>query len=156
MLAVQVRLTECVTAATPVPVSAITLGEVVALLVTVTLAPVTVPPADGANLTFSVAVFPGVTIWPDETPLAVKPAPVMVTFDIVTFEFPALVKITDKVALLPTLTLGKFRLVWLALRISVAAFTAKVAALLVAVPVALVTFTVNSAPLSAFAVAGVV
>ncbi len=80
----------------------------------------------------------------------------MLTFDIVTLEFPALVKVTGKITVLPTSTLEKLRLVWLALRMSVAAFTVRVAALLVTVPVVLVTVTVNSAPLSVVAVAGVV
>src|ERR1039457_4083509 len=81
----------------------------------------------------------------------------MVTVDIVTFEFPPLVKITDRMLLLPILTFEKFRLVLLALRIKEpVAFTVSVAVLLVMLPALLVTVTVNCAPLSAVVVAGVV
>src|ERR1039457_6687226 len=81
----------------------------------------------------------------------------MVTVDIVTSEFPPLVKITGRILLLPILTFEKFRLVLLALRINVpAAVIVSVAALLVMLPMLLVTVTVNCAPLSAVVVAGVV
>ena len=89
-----------------------------ALLVTVTL-PGTSPAPAGAKVTFSVAVCPDVKIRPDETPLAVYPAPETVTFEIVTSEFPPLVKITGRTLLLPILTVEKFRLVLLALRMIV-------------------------------------
>src|ERR1700674_3875859 len=81
----------------------------------------------------------------------------MVTVDIVTFEFPPLVKITGRMLLPPILTFEKLRLVLLALRIKVAAaFTVSVAVLLVMLPALLVTVTVNCTPLSAVVVAGVV
>jgi hypothetical protein len=80
----------------------------------------------------------------------------MVTFEIVIFEFPPLVKETGRALLLPMLTLEKFRLVWLALRTNVAAVTVSVAAALVALPAEFVTVTVNCDPLSAVVVAGVV
>ncbi len=131
------------------------LGEFVALLVTVTL-PVTLPVADGVNVTFKVAVWPDVRICPEETPAAVNPAPAMLTPETVTDEFPAFVNVTGRMLLLPRLTLEKLKLVWLAFRMSVAAFTVNVAALLVTLPAALVTVTVNSAPLSAVVSAGVV
>src|SRR5271169_1181549 len=131
-------------------------GELVALLVTVTFPGMEPVPA-GAKVTFSVAVCPDFTIWPDETPLAVYPAPVMVTFETVTSELPPLVKTTGKMLLLPILTLEKFSVVWLALRINVAAaLTVSVAGLLVVLPTLLVTVTVNCEPLSPVAVAGVV
>jgi hypothetical protein len=79
------------------------------------------PVAAGAKLTLRVAVCPGVKIWPDETPLAVYPAPEMVTFDTVTLEFPPLVRSTDRVLLLPTLTLEKLRLALLALSVAAVA-----------------------------------
>ena len=130
-------------------------GELPALLDTVML-PEEAPDADGVNITFSVAVCPGATICPDGTPLAVNPAPETVTLETVTSEFPAFVKITDSVLLLPMFTLEKFKLVWLALRMYVAAFTVSVAALLVILPAILETVTVNCAPLFAVVVAGVV
>ena len=70
VLAVQVRVTECETGCTPVPVSVIVAGELVALLVTVTL-PGSDPALAGVKVTFNVAVAPAATIWPEETPLAV-------------------------------------------------------------------------------------
>lgn len=78
------------------------------------------------------------------------------TLEIVTLEFPPLVKVTGRMLLLPILTLEKFNVVWLALSVAVAAVTVSVAALLVALPAELVTVTVNFAPLSALVVAGVV
>jgi hypothetical protein len=127
----------------------------VALLVTVTL-PATLAAAAGVKVTFSVAVCAGARICPVETPLAVNPAPVMLTFETVTFEFPAFVNITLSMLLLPMLTFAKFRLVALVLSRYVAAFTVSVAALLVTLPALFVTVTVNWAPLSEAVVAGVV
>ena len=72
----------------PVPDNAIVAGEFVALLAIETLAPLTVPAVVGANVTVSVADCPGVSIVPFEMPLALKPAPVTVTPEIVTFELP--------------------------------------------------------------------
>ncbi len=48
------------------------------------------------------------------TPLALKPAPVTVTPEMVTLEFPLLVSVTGNALLPPTLTLPKLRLVGLA------------------------------------------
>ena len=127
----------------------------VALLVTVAL-PVTLAAAAGVKVTFSVAVCAGVKICPVKTPPAVKPAPAMLTFETVTFEFPAFVNVTLSVLLLPMSTFAKFRLVLLALSRDVATFTVSVAALLVTLPVLLLTTTVNCAPLSDDVVAGVV
>lgn len=63
VLAVQVSVTECDTGWTPVPESVMDAGELVALLVTVTLPGMSPVPA-GAKVTFRVAVCPGVTICP--------------------------------------------------------------------------------------------
>jgi len=130
-------------------------GEFVALLVIVTL-PVTLPVAAGAKVTFKVAVCPGVRIVPADTPLALKPAPEMLTFEIVTLELPELVSVTARVLLAPVFTLPKLKLVGLALSRSVAVFTVSVAALLLTLPAELLTMTVNCALLSAEVVAGVV
>lgn len=154
-LAVQFSVTECETGWTPVPVREIVLGEFVALLVTVTL-PVALPVAAGANVTFKVAVWPGVRICPEDTPAAVNPGPEMLTPETVTDEFPPLVNVTGRMVLLPRLTLEKLKLAWLALRMSVEAVTVNVAALLMTLPAPLVTVTVNCAPLSEVAVTGVV
>jgi hypothetical protein len=68
-------------------------GEFEALLDTVTL-PVKFPVDAGVNVALKVAICPGVKIKPVDTPLAVKPAPEMLTFEMVTLEFPALVSVT--------------------------------------------------------------
>ena len=112
-LGVQLSKTEWESDCTAFPEREIFVGEFVASLVIVMLPEISPVPA-GANAAFKVTVCPGVKIRPEETPLVVYPAPEMVTFDIVMFEFPALVKITGKVLLLPIFTLAKFRLVSLA------------------------------------------
>ena len=155
VLAVQSSVTECETGWTPVPEREIVAGELVALLATVTF-PATLAAAAGVKVTFSVAVCAGVKICPVETPLVVNPAPEMLIFETVTLEFPAFVNVTLSMLLLPMLTFPKLRLVLLALSRNVAAFTVSVAALLVALPAALVTVTVNWAALSEVVVAGVV
>src|SRR2546427_9648004 len=55
------------------------------------------------------------------TPLALKPAPVTVTPEMVTLEFPLLVSVTGNPLLPPTFTLPKLRLVGLAPSRNVAA-----------------------------------
>ena len=133
----------------------ITVGELVALLATDTL-PATLPDADGAKSTFNVTDCPGLRDIPVEAPLALKPAPEILTFETDTFELPELVSVTGKVLAAPALTFPKFKLVGAALSRYVAGLTVSVAALLVAVPAELLTTTVNSAPLSAEVAAGVV
>jgi hypothetical protein len=68
-------------------------GELVALLAMVTL-PVTAPAAVGANSTVTGIDWLGVRVSPEVTPLTVKPAPVMLTLETVTSEFPVLVRET--------------------------------------------------------------
>src|ERR1700683_1705934 len=57
------------------------------------LAPVTAPAVVGSNVTVSVAVWPGVRIVPFVTPLALNPAPVAVSPDIVTLALPVFVSV---------------------------------------------------------------
>jgi hypothetical protein len=85
-------------------VSAILIGVLLAVLATTTL-PVTVLPLAGVKVTVSVAVLPEVTTCPTVTPDATNPAPASVTADMVTLEFPLLVRITFCALLLPTATL---------------------------------------------------
>jgi hypothetical protein len=59
-------LVDCVT---PLPLSGIVTGELLALLATDTL-PLALPAAVGANVTFTVAVWPGVSVVFALTPLA--------------------------------------------------------------------------------------
>ena len=84
-------------------------GEFVALLVTVTL-PFTLPAAVGANAMLSVADWLGVRTVPAVTPLALNPAPVTATLDMVMLEFPLFVSVTLDEPLLPTFTFPKLRL----------------------------------------------
>ena len=110
MLSVQLDVTECEAGWTPFPVRETVAGELVALLATVTL-PLTPVDVAGVNVTFIVAVCPGVRICPVETPFAENPAPEMLTLETITLEFPALVNVTPNVLLPPILTLAKLRLV---------------------------------------------
>jgi len=155
VLGVQVKATEWLSAATPVPDSAMESGELVALLATDML-PVALPAADGENVAVKVAVCPGVRISPEETPETLNPAPETVTFEIVTVEFPAFVSVTFCVPLLDTFTLPKLTDEELEFSKRVEAVTVSTAALLVALPALLVTATVNCALLSAVVSAGVV
>jgi hypothetical protein len=86
-------------------------GELVALLEIFTFAPVTAPALVGENVTVSVAVCPGVSIMPFETPLALNPAPVTVTPDTVMVEFPVFVRIDESWLELFTFTVPKLKLV---------------------------------------------
>jgi hypothetical protein len=115
VLAVQESETIC-----ELPVREMTAGEFVALLATEAL-PEALPFVVGVYVTVSVAVWFGVKVSPDVTPLVVKPAPVGVTPEIVMFEFPLFVRVTFKALLLPILTLPKFKLVGFAPRRKVAA-----------------------------------
>ncbi len=130
-------------------------GELAASLLTVIL-PVADPLREGANVDVIVVDFPGDKI----SPLAeveLNPAPATMTCEIVTLEFPAFVRVTFWVLLLATLTVPKSN--WLELELSrrlAAAETVSKAGLLVTLPLPLLTTTVNCAPLSEAAVAGVV
>ena len=117
--------------------------------------PVTLPAAAGAKVAVKVAVCPGGRITP-EPPVALKPAPETVTFEIATLEFPAFVSVTVWVLLLDTFTLPKLKEDELELRRSDEALTVSVAALLVELPAALLTAAVNCALLSAAVSARVV
>jgi hypothetical protein len=155
VLAVQFSKTEYAVGATPVPDNAITVGEFAALLVIVML-PAALPLDAGSNVALTAALCPLDRIIPEDTPLAPNPAPVTMTFEIVTLGLPALVSVTFCVLLLDTLMLPNMRLVALQFRMEVAAFTVRSAAVLVALPALFLTATVNRAPLSEVVVAGVV
>jgi hypothetical protein len=104
---VGVPVVDCVT---PLPLREIVAGELLALLATETL-PLALPEAVGAKVTLSVAVCPGVSVVFALTPLALYPVPLVLTPEIVTFEFPVFVRATFCVPPLPALTLPKLRLV---------------------------------------------
>lgn len=143
------------TGAIPVPERIIVFVPLEALVAIRTL-PVIAPLVAGSNVAVKVALWPGVKIVPVATPLALKPAPVTLTFEIVTFAVPAFVSVILCVLLLETLTFPKLRLVEFTLRTGVPGFTVKMAVLLVTVPTLLATVTENCAPLSALVVAAVV
>jgi hypothetical protein len=140
---------------TPVPVIEIVAGELVALLATAT-PPVTLPVDVGAKVTFKAADCPGARTVPEDTLLALKPAPEALAPDIVTLELPEFVRVTPRVLVAPVSILPKLKLAGLALSTRVEAFTVRVAELLVALPAVLLTTAVNCAPLSAVVSAGVV
>jgi hypothetical protein len=87
-------------------------GEFVALLITLTL-PLTFCATVGANATVSVADWLGAKTVPDVMPLVPNPAPVTVTLEMVTFEFPLFVRVTPNELLLPMFMFPKFKLVGL-------------------------------------------
>lgn len=97
------------------------MGEFVALLATLALAPVTAPAVVGSNVTVNVAVCPGVRIVPFETPLALNPAPTVVRAETVRFEFPVLVSVEVSELEVFRLTVPKLRLVGFAVSVRVAA-----------------------------------
>jgi len=120
VLGVQDNVAECKLARTPDPESEMMVGEFVASLATMML-PVTVPATVGLKVTFNVVFCPGARIIPGETPLAVNPAPEILTLEIDTLEFPALVNVIPMTLLPPRTTLPKLRLAELAFRSEVAA-----------------------------------
>jgi hypothetical protein len=109
VLAVQASATVCGVVDTPVPEVLIVAGEFVASLVMDTL-PVTAPAVVGANCTLTVADWFGVSISPAVTPVALNPAPITFTFEMVTLALPLLVSATLSELLLPSLTLPKLKL----------------------------------------------
>lgn len=105
---------------TPEPLRVATAGEFVALLATETL-PDTLPADVGANETLRVADWLGVSIVLALKPLALNPAPKVVTPEMVTFEFPVFVTVTFCELLLPIFTFPKPRVVGLIASVNVAA-----------------------------------
>jgi hypothetical protein len=89
LLALQDKITEWAAAATPVPDSEILTGELIALLLIVTL-PVDSPFAGGVKVVVMMVDWPGFKMSP-LAPLELNPAPAIETCEMVTFAFPALV-----------------------------------------------------------------
>jgi hypothetical protein len=140
--------------AVPVPVSDIVCGLFGALSVRVS-APVRVPAAVGVNFTLIVQLAPAATVLPQVPTPANPKSPLMLVVK-VTVVVVLLVAVTNCPALLvPTAWLPKVNEVGDRLK-PAAEFTVSVAALLVALPVELLTTTLNCVPLSALVVAGVV
>src|SRR6266699_3839203 len=79
-------------------------GEVASATVTL---PVTVPALAGAKVTDRLALCPGARVSPAGTPLALKPAPEILTLDTDNAAAPALVMLTERVLVVPVFTLPK-------------------------------------------------
>ena len=91
-----------------VPLREIVAGEFVALLVTMTL-PVTLPEPVGAKVTFKVAVFPAARMSPLDTPLTLKPAPEMLSLEMVILALLELVSVTLLLLLAPKFKVPKLK-----------------------------------------------
>lgn len=84
----------------PVPAKAIVNGEFVALLATVTL-PERLPAEAGANVTVKEVDCPAARLSGSAIPLTLKPAPLSLTCEMETLEFPVFVNVTVCKALVP-------------------------------------------------------
>ena len=80
-----------------------------ALLVIAT-EPFAAPPVDGAKVTEKFALWPAARFRGRVRPLKLKPAPDAVACETVTVVLPELVKVAERLWVLPTWTLPKFRL----------------------------------------------
>lgn len=110
VLAVQFRETEWVVDCTPVPESAIVVGEPVAVLVTVT-EPESLPAVVGAKITLNARLCPAVSVTGVLAPLSVNPAPFSVILETLTLAFPEFVTVILCVEVDPVFTFPKPRFV---------------------------------------------
>jgi hypothetical protein len=92
----------------PTPLNETAAGELAVPLATETL-PVTAPGPVGANLTATRIVCPGASFTGADSPLAAKPAPVIVAGFTATLPVPLFVRVRFSVLDWPTGTSGKFR-----------------------------------------------
>lgn len=104
MLASQLSATVCELNCPPLPDSLI---DTFPPLLATANAPVALPVAAGANVTFNAAVCPGGTVVFALTPVAPKPGPVTSTLLIIAFAFPVFVKTTPSELVFPINTLPK-------------------------------------------------
>src|SRR5258705_335895 len=91
----------------PLPASVI---DTLPAVLLIAMLPAALPVTVGAKVTFSAAVCPGASTVLAPAPLALNPAPVTATLEIVRFALPAFVSVTPCELLLPTTTLPKSRL----------------------------------------------
>ena len=91
----------------PLPESAITCGELAALLLTVTL-PATLPVAVGANRTLNEADCPAARVSGSAKPLSLNPPPLALICEMEMLELPVFDSVTLCVALVPVVRLPKF------------------------------------------------
>lgn len=94
---------------TPVPLSEMVAGELVAVLTTLML-PDTAPVAAGAKLAVSGKLWPAASVTPPEKPVTLNPAPVAATCAMLTLPVPVLVKVMAFEAELPNNVLPKLKL----------------------------------------------
>jgi len=97
-------------AAVPVPDSGIVNVGFEALEVMVT-SPLAAPAEVGANETLKLALCPEVSVTGAVIPVMLNPEPLTPTAEMVTLDPPVFVTVSDRVCLLPTITLPKLRLV---------------------------------------------
>jgi hypothetical protein len=131
----------CIVAGTPVPLSAMLVGELGALLMSETM-PVTPPATAGAKASVKFDLCPGLRVRGRAKPLVVKPLPETAACEIVRLPVPEFAKVMVCVFLVPTTTLPKLALLGVAARgpeeeeeviVTVAEADLDVSALLVAV-----------------------
>jgi hypothetical protein len=120
LLAIQFNATEWLVACTPIPESEIVTGELLALLVTVTL-PLSAPAAIGLKLTLNIKLWFGLNVTGVLAPLSANPVPLSVIPEICTLLFPVFVTFTGNDAELPAFTLPNGKLVVLNESVRVAA-----------------------------------
>jgi len=98
-------------------------------LVMIDMVPVTLPAAEGANLTLKVALLPAFRVRGNTSPLMLKAAPFTVARETVTPRVPVFARVTPRVRLVPTVMLPKLRLLELAaIRVDAAASLARLRA----------------------------
>ena len=106
VLGIQFKVTEWLAAAAPDPESEMASGELVALLVTVTL-PERFPVVVGANVTLKEVDCPAARVTGCAEPLALNPAPLMLICETDTLELPVFARVTLCVPLAPIVMLPK-------------------------------------------------
>jgi hypothetical protein len=111
VLASHVKTTLAGVVPEPVPVTGMVTVPALAVVVVIATLPVTLPLFFGANCTVRIALCPGPMLVPLPTPLALIPAPLALTDDTFTVEFPLFVSETVELFELPIATVPKLTLV---------------------------------------------
>ena len=153
-LGVQLKVTECVGVATPIPEIGIDIGEFAASL-TIVIAPENAAALGGVKTTLIVADCPGAIVEPLSAEGDVKACGEMLALAIVATALPELVSVTDIVLLEPTVTFPKLNVEALAVRRGVPVMTVSIAGLLIKIPAELLTVTMKIEPSSVERVGGV-
>jgi len=106
VLGVQFKVTEWFTGAVPDPESEMVRGELVALLVTVTL-PEKLPEVVGANVMLKDVDCPAARVRGSAKPVALNPAALILICETDTLELPVFARVTECVPLVPVVMLPK-------------------------------------------------